>query len=167
MAIKINGVARSYQNLSGSMQTYICYASSPGAFSDPDANPVEAQWGLRRVNIQLTESLKDISQRNFEILLQSIGLRAMPTVMTDPEPVMFLEQAGAPTLTGEGFIWKFAIERANVFELYHSFDNVEPVGLLVRDLDGVILDSNVRLTTVDASPSGIPKNIEFARTTNL
>lgn len=167
MLPRLNGAASTYQNLTGAIQTYICFVSSPGAFSDPDPNPSQAQWQMRRVNIQVTESLKDLSQRNFEILLQSIGLRAMPVAMSNPVPVLMLENEGAPTLTGEGFVWKFAVERADVFQIYHSFGNTEPVGLLVSDLDGVILDSNVRLTTVDGSPSGIPKNIEFIRVQSL
>ena len=31
------------------------------------------------------------------------------------------------------------------------------------DLDGVIIDSGVRITTVDGSSSGVPKNIEFVK----
>jgi hypothetical protein len=165
MTSRINGTSFSYQNLTGNIQYYICYLSSPGCFITPDPNPPEIEWQLRKLNVQVTESLKDQSQRNFEILLQSIGLRAMPTIMSNPEPVLDLSAAGAPSLTGEGFVWKFAVERNDTFQKYTTVPN--PVGLLIDDLDGVVIDSNIRVTTVDGSPSGVPKNIEFIRKGNL
>jgi hypothetical protein len=160
---RIHGSSFNHQSLTGSLQHYICFVSSPGAYTLPDPNPVESEMNMRRVNIQVTMSLKDQSQRNFEILLQSIGLRAMPVIMSNPQAVLSLAASEAPSLTGEGFIWKFAVERNDVFNKYINFVSVDPVGLLIDELDGVILDSNVRLTTVDNSPSGISKNIEFIR----
>lgn len=164
---RLHGSSFNHQSLTGSLQYYICYASSPGAFTLPEPNPDESEMNMRKVNIQVTMSLKDQSQRNFEILLQSIGLRAMPVIMTDPYPVLALQNEGAPSLTGEGFIWKFAVERNDVFSKYTNFVTVNPVGLLIDEIDGVILDSNVRLTTVDGSMSGIDKNIEFVRKDNF
>lgn len=165
--IRLNGASFTHQNLSGALEFYTCYVLSPGAFTLPSANPALAEIALRNMNIMVTGNLKDQSQRNFEILLQSIGLRSMPNAMTDPEPVLNLSAAGAPSLTGEGFVWKFAVEHQNVFATYSAGNVSDPTGLLKKDLDGVIIDSNIRITTVDGSPTGQPKNIEIIRTTFL
>lgn len=165
--IKLNGAAFNYQNLSGALEFYTCYVTSPGAYTLPSTNPPEIEWPVRSLNIQVTGNIRDQSQRNFEILLQSIGLRSMPNAMSDPEPVLNLSASGAPSLTGEGFVWKFAVEHPGVFATYSTGVISNPVGLLIKDLDGVIIDSNVRVTTVDMSPSGIAKNIEIVRTTFL
>lgn len=165
--IRLNGAAFNHQNLSGALEFYTCFVTSPGAYTLPSSNPPEIEWGIRSLNIDVTGNLADQSQRNFEILLQSIGLRAMPNAMSDPEPVLDLALAGAPSLTGEGFVWKFAVEHSNVFSVYSAGVVSDPTGLLKKDLDGVIIDSNVRITTVDGSPSGINKNIEIVRNTFL
>lgn len=165
--IKLNGAAFNYQNLSGALEFYTCYVTSPGAYTLPSANPPEVEWPIRSINIYVTSNIRDQSQRNFEILLQSIGLRSMPNAMTDPEAVLDLSLAGAPSLTGEGYVWKFAVEHPGVFATYTAGVISNPTGLLLVDLDGVILDSNVRVTTVDSSPSGISKNIEIVRTSFL
>lgn len=163
MSNRVHGAASSQQNLTGSLQFYHCFVLSPGAFTDPEPNPPVPQELTRLVNIQVTEEISDQSQKNFEILLQSIALRAMPVIMNNPLAVLDVGTE-APTLTGEGFIWKFSVELEDVFL---DFSNSNPVGLLVKEIDGVIIDSGVRLTTVDGSTSGIPKNIEFTRTDKL
>lgn len=160
MSNRINGAASSQQSLSGSLQYYMVYASSPGAFTDPNPNPDELESVARILNIQVTENIKDESQKNFEILLQTIALRSMPVIMSNPEAVISLENAGAPTLTGEGFVWKFSTEREN---MWFDYITNNPVGLLIKELDGSFIDSGVRITTVDGSSTGIPKNIEFVR----
>lgn len=164
MTVRINGAASSHQNLTGSLQCFVMYATSLGAYTCPDPNPCESEWLIRGVNILVTDNILDQSQKNFEILLQSIGLRAMPTVMNNPCPVMCLEEHCAPTLVGEGYVWKFAVEFGDAFMDY-SVNN--PVGLLIRELDGVIIESGVRLTTVDDSCCGHIKNIEFIRVCEL
>lgn len=164
MSTRIHGAASAQQNLAGELQFYVVYCKSPGAFSDPNPNPSEAEELAREVNVLVTETIQDQSQKNFEILFQSIALRAAPTVMNNPEAVIDLSAEGAPSLTGEGFIWKFAVERADMWE---DFTTNDPIGLLVKEIDGVIIESGVRLTTVDGSPSGLPKNIEFSRVDTL
>jgi len=165
MSTRINGAASSQQSLSGSLQYYVLYASSPGAFTDPAPNPsTPEESDARLLNIQVTENIKDESQKNFEILLQSIALRAMPVVMGDPIPVLSLSQAGAPSLTGEGFVWKFSAEREDMFL---DFKTGDPVGLLIKEIDGVFIESSVRITTVDGSSTGVPKNIEFVKMDQL
>lgn len=167
MPTRIHGAASAHHGLSGNLQYYLLFAKSSGAYTNPDPNPPPGEEISRGINIQVTGDMVDQSQRNFELLLQSVALRAMPTVMNDPKAVLLLELEDAPTLTGDGFIWRFAADMDDVFENFAPSGTSGPVGLLVDELDGIILDSGVRLTTVDGSPSGFPKNIEFLRTGDL
>jgi hypothetical protein len=96
----------------------------------------------------------------------SIGLRAMPVVLSDPKPVLELHDYTVE-LSGEGFIWKFAVERGVQFYNFTPYGEPGPVGLLVTDLDGVILPSGVRLTTISGSPSGWAKNAAFIKMETL
>ena len=162
MPKQIHGAATAMQNLSADLQYYVCYASSPGAFTNPNPNPPPNQELARLVNIQVTGSPLDQSQKNFEVFLMSIGLRAMPVVLSNPAPVMDLSEYTLE-LGGEGFVWKFAVERGVQFYNFTPYGTPGPVGLLVDDLDGVILPSGVRITTVTGSPSGWGKNVAFTR----
>lgn len=162
MPQKIHGAATSMQNLTADLAYYVCYASSPGAFTDPNPNPPVSQEMARLVNIQVTGNPIDESQKNFEVLLMSIGLRAMPVVLSDPLPVLQLADYTSE-LAGEGFIWKFAVERGVQFYNFTPYGTPGPVGLLVDDLDGVILSSGVRITTVTGSPTGWAQNIAFSK----
>lgn len=162
MPIQIHGAASSMQNLTADLQYYVCYASSPGAFTDPNPNPPPPQEIPRLVNIQVTGETLDKSQKNFEVFLMSIGLRAMPVVLSDPAAVLQLSDYTLE-LTGEGFIWKFAVERGVQFFNFTPIGTPGPVGLLTDDLDGVIIPSGVRITTVNGSPSGWAKNVVFTR----
>jgi hypothetical protein len=156
---RINGAATAQQSVTGSLQYYVVYVSSPLAFTDPDPTPAEVDEVARGVNIQATGEIKDQSQKNFEILFQAIGLRSVPAIMNDPEAVADLEVAGAPSLTGEGFVWKFASDRADIFYDY-SDDN--PVGLLISDIHGLVIDSGVQIIT-----SGGGLNTEFTSVNKL
>lgn len=156
---RINGAVTGQQSVTGSLQYYIVYASSPLAFTDPNPNPAPEDEESRQVNIQVTGEIKDQSQKNFEIIFQAIGLRAVPSIMNDTEAVADLAAAGAPTLTGEGFVWKFALERENIF---YDYANNNPVGLLISDLNGLVIDSGVQIITEGA---GI--NVEFASVNKL
>lgn len=162
MPKQIHGAASSMQNLTADLQYYVCYASSPGAFTDPNPNPPPNQEIPRLLNIQVTGSPLDESQKNFEVLLMSIGLRAMPVILADPVAVLELADYTLE-LSGEGFIWKFAVERGVQFFNFTPYGSPGPVGLLVDDLDGVIIPSGVRITTVQGSPSGWAQNIAFTR----
>lgn len=166
MPVQIHGAASSMQNLTADLQYYVCYAASPGAFTDPDPNPSPAEQLSRLVNIQVTGSPLDQSQKNFEIFLMSIGLRAMPVVLSDPVAVLRLQDYTIE-LSGEGFMWKFAVERGVQFYNFTPYGTPGPVGLLVDDLDGVILPSGVRITTVSNSPSGWAKNLVFSKWESL
>lgn len=162
MPEKIHGASTAMQNLTADLQYYVCYASSPGAFTNPNPNPPQNQELARLVNIQVTGNPLDESQKNFEVLLMSIGLRAMPVVLSNPAPVLELADYTLE-LSGEGFVWKFAVERGVQFYNFTPYGTPGPVGLLVDDLDGVILPSGVRITTISGSPSGWAKNVTFSR----
>jgi len=162
MPIKIHGTASSMQNLTADLQYYVCYAKSPGAFTDPNPNPPPDQELARLVNIQVTQDVFDISQKNFDILLMAIGLRAIPVILQDPMAVFQLADY-TPELSGEGFMWKFAVERGVQFFNFTPFGTPGPVGLLIDDLEGLPLASGVRITTVQGSPSGWAQNIAFYR----
>ena len=166
MVHRIHGAATSMQNLSADLAYYVCYASSPLCFTDPSANPPLNQELIRLVNIQVTGSPLDQSQKNFEVFLMSIGLRAMPVVLSDPAAVLQLADY-TNELSGEGFVWKFAVERGVQFYNFTPYGTPGPVGLLVDDLDGVILPCGVRITTVTGSQSGWAKNIAFSRMTSI
>lgn len=166
MTQRIHGAATSMQNLSADLQYYVCYASSPGAFTDPNPNPPESQEVARLINIQVTGNPLDQSQKNFEVLLMSIGLRAMPVVLSNPAAVLELADYTLD-LSGEGYVWKFAVERGVQFYNFTPYGTPGPVGLLVDDLDGVVLPSGVRVTTVSGSLSGWAKNVAFSRMESL
>jgi len=150
MARRIHGAAFAHQNLTENLQYYIVYASAPKAVSDPE--------NAEGVNILVTGDYHDITQKNFEVLLMSVGLRAMPVVMNDPCLVTNLELNRAPTLVGEGYIWKFAVERADYFQNTGPSGTISPVGFLIDEIHGIVLPSGVMLET-----TGPNKNIEFVR----
>lgn len=166
MVQKIHGAATSMQNLTADLQYYVCYAASPLCFTDPNPNPPPAEELIRLLNIQVTGNPLDESQKNFEVFLMSIGLRAMPVVLGDPLPVLELADYTSE-LSGEGFIWKFAVERGVQFYNFTPYGTPGPVGLLIDDLDGVIIPSGVRVTTVTGSPSGWAQNVSFTRMETL
>ena len=142
MPERIHGTASAMQNLTADMEYYVCYASSPFAFTNPQSNPTDSLDRL--VNIMVTGNPRDQSQRNFEVMIMSIGLRAMPVIISNPTPVMELSDH-VPELSGQGFIWKFAVERGSQFYNYYKFGSPGPVGLLIDDIDGLFLPSGVRV----------------------
>ena len=149
MITKAPGRASADQVVTGSTQYYTVWCMSPNAFSDPE--------NATGVNIMVTGNIHDGSQKNFEVLVQSIGLRAMPIILNDPMAVAELSDENAPTLTGEGFVWKFAIEFRDAFKTTTS-----PTGLLVEELNGIVLPNG---TILDTAGAGL--NIEFERSEQL
>ena len=98
-----------------------------------------------------TGDFTDNTQKDFESIVQVIGLRAMPIIMNKPVALSgvganVLEGYGAPTLTGAGWIFKFAFERESV----HS------INTLRDELDGIVLNGG----TVDTKSS---INMEFTK----
>ena len=74
------------------------------------------------LDITSTGDFTDNTQKDFESVVQVIGLRAQPIIMNDPVALNgvganVLENYGAPTMTGAGWIFKFAFEREGAHTL--------------------------------------------------
>ncbi len=103
------------------------------------------------LDITRTGDFSDNTQKDFESVVQVIGLRAQPVVMNNPVALNgsganVLENYGAPSLTGAGFIFKFAFEREGV----HSVDTLKD------ELNGIVLNGG----TIDTKSS---VNMEFTK----
>ena len=103
------------------------------------------------LNITRTGDFADNTQKDFESVVQVIGLRAQPIIMNNPDPLNgvgqnLLENYGAPTITGAGWIFKFAFERESV----HTIDTLKD------ELDGIVLNGG----TIDTKNS---VNMEFTK----
>ena len=103
------------------------------------------------IDLTVTGAYSDNSQKDFESVVQVIGLRAMPIVMNNPVELngtgnFVLENYGAPSLTGAGWIFKFATEMPGA----HS------VQTLVDELHGIVLNGG----TVDTKNT---LNMEFTK----
>ena len=103
------------------------------------------------LDITSTGDYTDNTQKDFESVVQVIGLRAMPIIMNIPiyldgTSTNLLENFGAPTLTGAGYIFKFAFER----EAAHSVQS------LIAELNGIVLNAG----TVDTTST---VNMEFTK----
>jgi len=103
------------------------------------------------INITRTGDFSDNTQKDFESVVQVIGLRAQPVVMNNPVSLngvgaQVLENYGAPSLTGAGYIFKFAFEREGV----HSIDTLKD------ELNGIVLNGG----TIDTTST---VNMEFSK----
>ena len=98
--------------------------------------------------------LKSVEGKNFEILKQTIGLRAIPEPISDLNTVRSLKDAGSKDFVGSGYTWDFAIEAVDIF----LSDDNNPVGLLLEELDSIVLPDGNSLKT-----TGDDKNIEFIK----
>ena len=115
---RIHGAATAGENLSGNINFYTLYVKST-------------------LNIIATGNYVEQSQQNFDDVVNLINLVAQPLIMNHPLAVNLEDLA--PTLTGTGFIFKFAVEHGNVFErdgdtvaiLKELFDNVTIDGVLL------------------------------------
>jgi hypothetical protein len=130
MSIARSGAMGSSEVVSGNIEFYTLFTS---------------------LNITRTGDYTDNTQKDFESVVQVIGLRAQPVVMNNPVALNgagsnLLENYGAPTLTGAGWIFKFAFEREGV----HSIDTLKD------ELDGIVLNGG----TIDTKSS---VNMEFTK----
>ena len=103
------------------------------------------------IDITNTDDFSDNSQKDFECVVQAIGMRAMPIVMNNPVELNgtgnnVLENYGAPSMTGAGYIFKFATERPGA----HTIET------LVNEFDDIVLNGG----TVDTKNS---INMEFTK----
>lgn len=115
MSLPRSGAMRSAEVLTGDLEFFTLYTT---------------------LDITVTGDFSDQTQKDFESVVQVIGLRAMPVLMNEPvyldgQDGITLENYGAPTLTGAGWIFKFAFERTDV----HT------VQTLQTELDGIVLNS--------------------------
>jgi hypothetical protein len=138
---KVHGAVSNTCSVTAPIEFYRMFCKSPLCFSDPTANPQNGDQLLRQVNILMTKSARDQSQKNFEIIVMAIGLRSVPEVITDTQAVKDISQYTSE-LTGEGFIWRFATSRKFV---YGTED--DPAFHLRNELHGIILNSGVILDT--------------------
>jgi len=104
-----------------------------------------------KLDITSTGDFTDNTQKDFESVVQVIGLRAQPVVMNNPVAVngvgaQVLENYGAPSITGAGWIFKFAFEREGV----HTIDTLKD------ELNGIVLNGG----TIDTKSS---VNMEFTK----
>lgn len=104
-----------------------------------------------KLNLTRTGNFADASQKDFESVVQVIGLRAMPIIMNNPVELNgigsnLLENYGAQSITGAGWIFKFAFER----EAVHSIQT------LTDELHGIVLNDG----TIDTKNS---INMEFSK----
>jgi hypothetical protein len=86
------------------------------------------------LDISVTGDYADATQKDFESVVQVIGLRAMPTVMNNPVYLNgtgqnLLENYGAPSLTGAGYIFKFATEQPGAHTVQTLQDELDLVVL--------------------------------------
>ena len=103
------------------------------------------------LDITRTGDYSDATQKDFESVVQVIGLRAQPVVMNNPVPLdgtgaQLIENYGAPSITGSGWIFKFAFEREGV----HTIDTLKD------ELNGIVLNDG----TIDTKGS---VNMEFTK----
>tara|TARA_Y100000385_G_scaffold279415_1_gene329078 strand:- start:385 stop:792 length:408 start_codon:yes stop_codon:yes gene_type:complete len=104
-----------------------------------------------KLDITSTGDFSDNTQKDFESVVQVIGLRAQPVVMNNPVALsgsgaLVLENYGAPSITGAGWIFKFAFEREGV----HTIDTLKD------ELNGIVLNGG----TIDTKSS---VNMEFTK----
>ena len=125
-----SGAMGSSETLSGNIEFYTLFTS---------------------LDITRTGDYTNNSQKDFESVVQVIGLRAQPVVMNEPVTLNgiganVLENYGAPTMTGAGWIFKFAFER----------EGVHTITTLTDELDGIVLNGG----TIDTKST---VNMEFTK----
>lgn len=130
MTLIRSGAMASSETLSGNIEYYTLFTS---------------------INITQTGDYDNNSQKDFESVVQVISLRAQPVVMNTPVALsgvgsLVLENYGAPSITGAGWIFKFAFEREGV----HTLETLQD------ELNGIVLNGG----TIDTKSS---VNMEFTK----
>ena len=122
---RIHGAASAGENLSGNINFYTIY--------------------IKGLDITATGNVADQTQQNFDDIVNVINLVAQPIIMNNPISVTL--DGLAPSLTGAGFLFKFAVEHGKVFER-----GGDTVSILKELFDGI---------TIDGVLIDISTNIEF------
>lgn len=89
-----------------------------------------------KLNIEATNDYADATQKDFESIIQVIALRSMPVIMNTPVELTGingnkLENYGAPTLTGSGYILKISFEHTGA----HTVETLK------QELNGIVLNA--------------------------
>jgi len=134
MTVRINGAARGGEFISSNLQFYIMYTN---------------------IDITQTGSYSDATQKDFDAIVQMSEMFPQVIISNDPVNVSDLNANGAPTLTGAGYVFKFAVEHPDVFA-----DNGDPLGKLTNSMNGVILNGGTIATTGSV-------NLEFTQSETL
>ena len=121
---RIHGAASASETLSGNINFYTMY--------------------VKTLDITHTGDILDQSQQNLDDIVNIISLVAQPIIMNNPLSVTL--DGLAPSLTGSGMLFKFAVEHGKVFE--SAGDNI---AILKELIHGTTIDS-VALST---------SNVEF------
>ena len=87
MTVRINGAARGGEFISNNLQFYNLYTN---------------------INIEQTGNYQDATQKDFDSIVQMIAMFSQVIISNDPVNVADLNANGAPTLTGAGYVFKFA-----------------------------------------------------------
>jgi hypothetical protein len=125
---RVHGAATAGENLAGNINFYTMYVKS--------------------LDITHTGDILDQTQQNLDDIVNIISLVAQPVIMNNPLSVTL--DGFAPTLTGPGMLFKFAVEHGKVFE--SGGDNVAVLNeiFLGTTIDSVLLStSNVEFTMSD------------------
>jgi len=111
---------------------------------------------LKSEDIVLSDdgNLRSTEGKNFEILKQTIGLRAIPESVSALKKVRSVKDLGSENFKGTGYVWDFAIEAVDIF----LGDDGNPVGLLQDELNDTVLPCGNVLKT-----SGDDLNLEFLK----
>ena len=121
------------------------------ASSESLSSNIEYYSLFTSLDVTRTGDYGDNTQKDFEAVVQVISLRAQPVVMNNPVALNgtgqnLLENYGAPTMTGAGWIFKFAFDRAEV----HT------VTTLTDELNAIVLNNG----TIDTKST---INMEFSK----
>ena len=110
---KIHGAASAGETLGGNINFYTLYLSG--------------------LDITATGSVADQTQQNLDDVVNLISLVAQPIIMNNPISVTL--NGLAPSLTGAGFLFKFAVEHGKVFER-----NGDTTSILKELTEGITID---------------------------
>ena len=126
---RIHGAATAGENLAGNINFYTMY--------------------IKDLDITYTgDIVQDQSQQNMDDVVNIISLIAQPLVMNNPIAVTLTGLA--PTLTGAGMIFKFAVEHGRVFERGGDSVSILNEIFLGVTIDGVTLEpANVEFSMSD------------------
>ena len=110
---RIHGAASAGENLSGNINFYTLY--------------------VKGFDITSTGDVSDQSQQNFDDIVNLVSLVAQPIIMNNPLSVSL--DGLAPSLTGAGMLFKFAVEHGKVFER-----NGDTTSILKELTEGITID---------------------------